>query len=370
MIKVIDIDVFAISVPLKAPIKMAGIAVTAAENLIVKITDEAGRTGWGEASSAPTMTGEFPEGMVAAGKFLASALIGRTYQDETQVQPSLGTTLYANMGVKAAFEIALLDLIAQSREIALYDLLGGKARSSATVLTMIAGGSLDAEIAYAKAAAADGFTAFKVKVGIGSASDDLERCLGIRDALGPQAQISADANQGYDLDQALQFSIGAEDAGLDFMEQLVSGHDLSGMAKCAALTPVPLGADEGIHAIQDIQAHHDQQAATGASLKTIKLGGMLSVMTAGRLLADLSMSVNLAGKVAETSIASAAIAHLALALPRLDWGTSVTNQYLADDITDEPVRIINGQVAALAAPGLGIAPNTEKLDRYRMKFHD
>lgn len=52
-----------------------------------------------------------------------------------------------------------------------------------------------------------------------------------------------------------------------------------------------------------------------------------SSMKAGRLLADLDMSVNLAGRVAETSIASAAIAHLAVVLPRLDWGTSVTRQY-------------------------------------------
>lgn len=50
-------------------------------------------------------------------------------------------------------------------------------------------------------------------------------------------------------------------------------------------------------------------------------------MKVGHLLADLDMSVNLAGKVAETSIARAAIAHLAVVLPRLDWGTGVTKQY-------------------------------------------
>ncbi len=370
MIKLTDIDVFAISIPLKSPIKMAGIVVTSADNLIVRITDEAGRTGWGEAASAPTMTGEFPEGMVAAGRFLAATLIGTTLRDTAEIQPALYATLYGNQGPKAAFECAILDLMAQAQNVPLYTMFGGKLRDSAPVLTMVAGGDAQAEVANATAAAAAGFTAFKVKVGVGYASVDLARCRMIREALGPDVQISADANQGYDLAQALDFAHGAEGAGLDFMEQLVNGHDLAGMAQCAAATSVALGADEGLHEISDIQAHHDRLAATGGSLKTIKLGGALPVMAAGRLMASLDMAVNLAGKVAETSIASAAIAHLALALPRLDWGTSVTNQYLSDDVTDTPVRIIDGQVSAPEGPGLGIRPNLEKLDQYRMRFHD
>jgi muconate cycloisomerase len=370
MIKLTDIDVFAISIPLKSPIKMAGIVVSSADNLIVRITDDAGRTGWGEAASAPTMTGEFPEGMVAAGRFLAATLIGTTLRDTAEIQPALDATLYGNQGPKAAFECAILDLMAQAQNVPLYALFGGKLRQSAPVLTMVAGGDPQAEVANATAAAAAGFTAFKVKVGVGYASVDLARCRMIREALGPDVQISADANQGYDLAQALDFAHGAEHAGLDFMEQLVNGHDLAGMARCAAATSVALGADEGLHEISDIQAHHDHLAATGGSLKTIKLGGALPVMAAGRLMDSLDMAVNLAGKVAETSIASAAIAHLALALPRLDWGTSVTNQYLSDDVTDTPIRIIDGQVSTPEGPGLGIRPNLEKLDQYRMRFHD
>lgn len=370
MITITEVDAFAISIPLKKPVKMAGIVVSSADNLIVKITDQDGRTGWGEAASAPTMTGEFPEGMVAAGRFMAGRLIGQSFSNPLEIQPALQPMIYGNQGAKSAIEIALLDLLAQSRDVPLYELLGGKVRDSAPVLTMVAGGDPEAEVANATAAAAEGFTAFKVKVGVGNPSDDLARCQMIRSALGPSAQISADANQGYNREQALEFAKGAKAAGLDFMEQLVDGQDLEGMAACAAATSVQLGADEGIHYLSDIHAHHSQKAATGGSVKTIKLGGMLPVMAAGRLMNKLGMSVNLAGKVAETSIASAAIAHLASALPRLDWGTSVTNQYLSDDITDTPIQIVAGKVTAPSGPGLGILPNTEKLDQYRMRFHD
>lgn len=366
MIRIADAEVMAISVPLLKPIRMAGITIASADNLVVCLKDEAGREGWGEAASAPTMTGEFPEGMVAAGRLLAEQIAGAEIADPRRVAPMLDHPLYGNNGAKAAFEIAALDLLAQARGIPLYDLLGGRQRDSAPVLTMVAGTDPDAEVANARASAEAGFTAFKVKIGGGTPEADLARCRAIRDALGSEAQISADANQGYDRSAALDFAKGAEAVGLDFMEQLVDGTDLEGMAACVAATRVPLCADEGLHGLPDIRTHHDARAAAGGSLKTIKFGGLAPVMEAGRLLGDLGMSVNLAGKVAETSIASAAIAHLAVALPKLDWGTSVTNQYLADDITDTPVEITKGRVAPPESPGLGYKPDRMKLKTYRM----
>ena len=54
MFRIAKIDAFAVAVPLKTPIKMAGIYIDTCDNLIVKITDTDGNVGWGEASSAPT----------------------------------------------------------------------------------------------------------------------------------------------------------------------------------------------------------------------------------------------------------------------------------------------------------------------------
>ena len=54
-----EIEIYTLKIPLKKPIKMAGIVVDSAENLFVKITNQNDNYGWGEASSAPTMTGEY-----------------------------------------------------------------------------------------------------------------------------------------------------------------------------------------------------------------------------------------------------------------------------------------------------------------------
>lgn len=105
-------------------------------------------------------------------------------------------------------------------------------------------------------------------------------------------------------------------------------------------------------------------AAQGGNLKLIKLGGPVELMAAAALLDGLGMHVNLAGKVAETSIAGAAMAHLAVVVPRLDWDVSITNQYLADDVVVDAVALRDGHYAPPDGPGLGIEVDLDKLARY------
>lgn len=109
----------------------------------------------------------------------------------------------------------------------------------------------------------------------------------------------------------------------------------------------------------------DLGAAAGGSLKLIKLGGAFQVMAAASLMQRLGMHVNLAGKAADTSIGSAAIAHVALALPVLDWDCNITNQYLVDDVAKNPVAVVDGHVVTPEGPGLGIAVDEDKLAKYR-----
>ena len=86
--------------------------------------------------------------------------------------------------------------------------------------------------------------------------------------------ISADANQGFTTEQALTYIRAVKGSGLDFFEQPVEADDLAGMASVAAATDIAIGADEGIHSLEDIKRHHEHKAARGVSLKAIKLGGI------------------------------------------------------------------------------------------------
>jgi L-alanine-DL-glutamate epimerase-like enolase superfamily enzyme len=364
MLRLRAITPIAVSVPLTKPVKMAGSTLTTADNVIVRVEDDTGAVGWGESASAPMMNGETQPGMVAAIRHMADRLAGAEVTGVDALPHLIAPTIHFNPGAKAAVEIALLDLIGQRTGQPLHALLGGRQRDRAPALVFIAGGTLDQEVAEARRLVSEGIVALKVKIGILGVETDLARCTAIRAAVGPDIRISADANMGYNPDQALAFCARAGDTGIDFVEQPVAEEDLATMAACAAACAVPIAADEGLHSIDQIRRHHETGAAAGGSLKTIKLGGALAVMQGGRLMQSLGMHVNLAGKTAETSIASAAIAHLAVALPQVDWDTSMTAPYLAADIVTAPLTIHNGHVAPPDGPGLGITVDGAQLARF------
>jgi L-alanine-DL-glutamate epimerase-like enolase superfamily enzyme len=88
------------------------------------------------------------------------------------------------------------------------------------------------------------------------------------------------------------------------------------------------------------------------------------VYDAALLCESLGMKVNLACKIAESGIATAAMLHLAAAVPAVDWGVSLTSQYLADDVLKEPLRFAGGQAEVPAGPGLGVDIDETKVRRY------
>ena len=71
------IDAIPVALPLKTPMKMSAETIASALNLLVRMEAVDGTIGWGEAASAPTMTGDTQGGLVVAVRdHLAPMLIG------------------------------------------------------------------------------------------------------------------------------------------------------------------------------------------------------------------------------------------------------------------------------------------------------
>ena len=101
------IDAIPVALPLKAPMKMAGVTITKAENLIVRVELQDGQVGWGEAPSAPTMTGDTLGSLVAAVRdHLAPLLIGKDIWPKHDYRPMLQRALVGNTGAHSAVEMA------------------------------------------------------------------------------------------------------------------------------------------------------------------------------------------------------------------------------------------------------------------------
>jgi L-alanine-DL-glutamate epimerase-like enolase superfamily enzyme len=383
-VKIKTIEAIAVRLPMKKPVQMAGETVAQAENVFVRIESDAGAVGWGEAAAAPTMTGETIAGMMAAIELMRPKLFGRAAYDFAGAAAAMDAQLYGNSGAKAAIDMALHDLVGRASERPVYALFGTKQRSRMPVLAVIGSEDAAADLRDAQARWNAGYRAFKIKVGLGSPEADAVRTMMLCQALKGQALkgqalegqaqagepclVSADANQGFSVEGALTFVRGIGDCGLDFFEQPVSASDLDGMSRIAAATKVPIGADEGIHSLDDIARHHERKAARGVSLKAIKLGGLSGLFAASRLCGQLGMQVNISCKTGETSLASAAAVHLAAVAPALAWGLTVTSSGLAEDVTAAPLHVDAGYVEVPERPGLGIDVDEHRLRRRQREF--
>jgi len=362
------IEAIPVALPLLKPVVMAGERIERSTNLLVRIEAANGLVGWGEAASAPTMTGDVLPGMVAAvNDHLAPLVEGKDALQRAEIAQRIGHALHGNGGPKCAVDMALNDLVGRHFGVSLADMFGGPLRETLRAMYLLGNPKVADDVAEAQKKIKEGFTFFKLKVGIKHPAEEAAAAVEIRRQVGREIALCADANMGMTFQNARLFVERAREAELLFLEQPLREDDFEGMAALARLSPTPLNGDEAIGSVAAILALHRIGAIQGANLKTIKMGGIGATVHAMSVCAALGLSINLACKVAESGIGAAAIAHLGSVAPNLDWGVSITNHYLAEDLTETPVRIENGVVRRPRGAGLGVEVSESQVNRYRVK---
>ena len=134
------IDVQEAAVPLKRPFKTALRTVTTAQTLIVKITASDGKVGYGEAAPTPVITGDtLPSIESAVNDVIGPKLIGKPLFDSADIKATIDQSMVHNSSPKAALNIAVNDLLAQSYGVPLYQLLGGHSDHITTDYTVSVG---------------------------------------------------------------------------------------------------------------------------------------------------------------------------------------------------------------------------------------
>jgi muconate cycloisomerase len=360
------VDAIPVALPLRKPVRMAAETVTHARNILVRIEAADGTVGWGEAASAPTMTGDTLGGLTSAVRdHLAPVLIGADAWMRPALMKRLRTALHGNTGAHSAVEMALLDLIGHASGLPLIDLVGGALRREVAPMWLVGNAMPDEDVADAKARARDGIRFFKLKVGVKPLETEIATAFAVREALGPDLSICADANCGFSYQAARRYLEATREAGLLFLEQPFEDGDLKSLAALARSAATPIAADEGIHSLHDIEAHA-AAGAGGVSLKLIKLGGFAAALAASALCRRLGLAVNVAAKMSESSLGTAATVHLACAVDNIDWGVSLTHFYLAEDLVRVPLAINNGLVALPGKPGVGVDIDEAAVARMRV----
>src|SRR5258706_3669065 len=157
------IEGIAVSLPMTKPMKMAGILISSADNVLVKVELDSGHTGWGEAASAHAMTGETVESMMAAVRYMEPALTGLAADNVSQVSARMDRLMYGNQSAKSAVEMALHDALGKAAGKAVCELLGGQRRARIPVLWLLGTGSTEGDIEEARPKRAAGFGAYQIQ---------------------------------------------------------------------------------------------------------------------------------------------------------------------------------------------------------------
>ncbi len=244
------------------------------EYVLVRIETDEGLTGVGEAQADIGFFGQTVEEVrVSVEDYLGPQLVGK---DPLNREYLLGLLDFRdNSCARSGIDLALHDLVGKALGVPASLLIGGASRERIQVAVEIAGGPPEAMAEACRTFMARGVRAFKAKIG-GHPDADAERLRAIREAVGPDVSLRADANQGYDTKEAIRLCRLAErdGVGLELLEQPVASWNLQAMAEVRRAVDTPIEADESCYSIHDAMQIVRHDAADVLNIKLGKAGGL------------------------------------------------------------------------------------------------
>jgi L-alanine-DL-glutamate epimerase-like enolase superfamily enzyme len=376
--KITRIETIPVRVPIKPELAIRsgrGGSHSVSPFLIVKVHADGGLVGLGEVSCTPRWSGE---DQVSAAHFIntyfAPLMIGESIGEIADIERL--TTKYefpvaGNHFTKAGVEMALWDLLGKALNKPVYELLGGKVRESVRIKWSVSGSEPQKAVTIARGAIDRGFTAMKVKVGLGP-DDDVARVKAVREAIGPDIKLGIDANGGWPTADVAVNTIHriCDVAKIAFAEQPVPAGDHEEMASVRRQIDVPVIADESLYILADARALVRTKACDIFSVYVGKAGGI----GPAKAIADFAVEKGIKctiGSNLELGIGSAAMLHLGCAHRGItpdEYPCDIIGPfYYEDDILREPLSLANGRAVPPVAPGLGVSLDDEKIEKYRVR---
>lgn len=353
-------EIYKYAIPIE-PFTIATGTMHFAQNLLVRAHTDTGFTGLGECSAFPMIVGETQATCYEMAKDFA--MIWKD-KDPLQIEERLAELhLYTagNYTAKSAFDMLLYDLAAKEAGLPLYKYLGGEKRKIRTDLTI----GIDTPENMALSAAnhvADGFTILKIKLGK-SPAEDIKRIHAIRNAVGPEIQLRADANQGWSFEDAVYTLTELEQYKIEFCEQPMRTYNDELLPELCRLSPIPIMADESVYTHRDAERIIRNNATRYINIKFAKSGGLHEAGLISRVAEKHGVSCML-GSMLESRLALTANVHFAMANPNIsffDLDTALLGQ-LADPVTDG-FRYNGMDLEIDDLPGIGADVDQEYLDK-------
>ena len=359
--KITGIRTMTVDVPLEEPVITAIHDIRSIGYVLVFLDTDAEVTGEGHLFSLPARHLPPLEAMVAV---LGSSLIGEDAHRVEGIWHKLWTEVnfVGHKGVPlfalSALDMALWDARGKALGQPVHRLLGS-CRDS--VAAYHSGGlwlsrSQDELVAEAKTFLKQGFRAMKMRLGKPRWQEDVERAEAIRDAIGPDIRLMADANQGFDVRHALRLGRALEPVNLDWFEEPVPAYDVAGHAALAAALDTPIATGETEYTRYGFRPLIEAQAADVLMPDLGRVGGVTEFMRVGHMAQawDLPVSPHL---YSEPSLQLCGALRNCDLLEYMPWSALLFNEKIAfrDGLAEIPDR-----------PGLGFSFDLDALERYRV----
>ncbi|SMX44454.1 enolase C-terminal domain-like protein [Maliponia aquimaris] len=263
----------------------------------------------------------------------------------------------------SALDVALADLAATRAGVSLAAQLGGR-RVSAPVHVTCGFPALDtgALVEVCAREVAGGARGVKVLIAARgrSVAEDVARLRAVRDAIGPQAELIADANCGMDLETARDFVRAAADLDLAWLEEPVLGNDRHALADLARMGVMPLGAGQ----MEQSTERFDLLTEAGVQVlqpNAVFAGGVAAAVDVARRAQGQGRQVAPGGGWDFVNLhwVCGAMEQGGIELHR-------AQARIARLLLPDPLRIVDGALCLPDGPGLGLCPDEEALAACRV----
>ncbi|HEU5319093.1 MAG TPA: mandelate racemase/muconate lactonizing enzyme family protein [Chloroflexota bacterium] len=299
MMKIVDVEVAWIQLPLPIGRGLSGGPITSSTDLVCRVTTADGIRGIGEARGAPLplMAEVVDEGIRplilgedATGTQYLRTKIESALSDSRSAGRRATWTRNAILGAIAAVDLALWDVKAKAANLSICRLLGGAPHPVPAYCSagfFIEGQSLEAMAEETLEEVRErGFSATKIRVGRGAPPDSADRVRVVREAVGPGVQIMVDANQAWTTDEAIAHAKAMEPFDVSWLEEpLPSPNRAHRTTKesrdwdaetgtVAAATTIPMASGENHVTLQECRDLIDKGRIRYVQFDCIKNGGL------------------------------------------------------------------------------------------------
>jgi L-alanine-DL-glutamate epimerase-like enolase superfamily enzyme len=127
LMKIVDAEVFAIRIPLKHPFTIALGTLTHSNHVLVRMSDDDNRVGWGESTTFHSVYGYDQKSLYhVLNDHLLPAVSGMDPRNMSLLHQKMDQAIPRNLMAKCAVDLAAYDLAGQAAAAPIYSLIGGR----------------------------------------------------------------------------------------------------------------------------------------------------------------------------------------------------------------------------------------------------